>query len=242
MRTTLLLPLLSLSLLLSAPLMAQSGTPLPDGPHVVVPGEGKVEIAPDRARIRLSVEAKAATPAEAKATADAAVNAFLDVLRRHRVPPADVSASELRLAQAFDYDDRGRRTPAGHEANRSVEARVRDVEGFNAIVDAGLAAGMTRIDGITFESSRADALRVEARNQAAADSRQRAEELARGFGARLGAVYSINSVGSDMGNRYGAQLDRITVTGSVAAPPPGRYLQPTIEFNERVQVGFRLQP
>lgn len=231
-----------LPVLLASAGIAHAGTPLPDGPHVVVPGEGRVEAVPDQVRISLTVEVRDATPAGAKAAADQAVNGFLEVLRRHRVATADVSASELRVGQAFDYDERGRRTAAGHEASRSVEARLRDVEGFNAILDAGLAAGMTRIDSVRFESSRADALRMEARSQAAAQSRERAEALARAYGAGLGTIYSINSVGSAMANQYGASLDRITVTGSRASAPPPQYLQPAIEFTERVNVVFRLQP
>ncbi|MDO5505205.1 MAG: SIMPL domain-containing protein [Pseudoxanthomonas suwonensis] len=230
-----------LCLLLSAATV-HAGTPLPDGPHVVVSAEGKVEAPPDQVRISLTVEATAETPAQAKATADAAVNGFLEVLRRHRVATSDVSASELRLAQSFDYGERGQRTPTGHAASRSVEARIRDVDGFNAIIDEGLAAGMTRIDSVNFESASAVGLRAEARRQAAAHSRERAEELARAYGARLGSIYSINSVGSAVASQYGAGLDRVTVTGAAAAAAPARYLQPTIAFSEKVNVVFRLDP
>lgn len=235
-------PTVAAALLLSAALQASAGTPLPDAPHVVVSGEGSVSAAPDQVRIKLSVEARSPQPAQAKATVDRAVNGFLDVLKRHGVATDDVQASALSLTEDFEYDERGRRTPQGHLATRSVDVRLRRVDGFNAVLDEGLAAGMTRIDGISFESGRADALRMQARSQAATQSRERAEELARAYGARLGPVYSINSVGSGMASQYGASLDRITVTGSSVPAPPARYLQPSIEFNERVQVVFRLQP
>lgn len=230
-------------LLFTAPLAVQAGTPLPDGPHVVVSGEGSTSAAPDQVRIKLSVEARSPQPAQAKAAVDQAVNGFLDVLKQHRVATDDVQASALSLYEDFEYDERGRRTPSGHRASRSVDVRLRKVDGFNSVMDEGLAAGMTRIDSVSFESSRADALRMQARSQAAAQSRERAEELARAYGARLGPVYSINSVGSGIDSQYGAGLDRITVTGSRApAAPPAQYLQPTIEFSERVQVVFQLQP
>ena len=48
---------------------AQAGTPLPDGPHLVVPGEATVHAAPDRVRIALSVTARAARPDAAKQAA-----------------------------------------------------------------------------------------------------------------------------------------------------------------------------
>lgn len=238
-------PLLLLVLaMLAAPVAAQSGgTPLPASPHVVVSGDAKVNAAPDMVLIRLAVEANNSSPGRAKSQVDEAVNRYLDVLKRHGVPTTEVTASQLTLNEDFDYDSRDRRVSRGHLAERTVSARVQSVESFNAIIDEGLAAGMTSIEGVTFQSSQADALRTEARAQAAAVSRERAQELATAFGARLGPVYSINSVGSGIASQYG-ELDRVTVTGSRRGAPPRQavYLQPTIEFNERVQVVFELLP
>ncbi len=229
---------LALAMALTMPL-AFAGTPLPDGPHVVVPGEGEVSIAPDRVVLKLSVAATDADPAQAKRRVDDAVSRYLEVLERHKVPVADVTASSLRLDEQVERDDDGRPVSRGHRAVREVSARVSDVAGFNRIIDEGLAAGMQSIDDIRFESSRADTLRIEARRRAAAASRMRAEQLAEAYGARLGRIYSINSVNSGLMPAYGGGLDRIEVSGSRL---PARYLQPKIEFSERVQVVFELLP
>ena len=217
---------------------AQAGTPLPEGPHLVVPGEATVHAAPDRVRIALSVTARAARPDAAKQAADAAVTRYLAVLGRHGVASEDVTASSLRLTEDSDVAEDGRRVSHGFVAERDVTALVQGTDRFNTIVDDGLAAGMTDIDAITFESSRADALRRQARDEAAADSTRRAHELAAAYGARLGSVYSINSVQSGLMNGYGG-LDRVQVTGSRLT---SRYLQPRIEFTERVQAVFGMQP
>lgn len=222
--------------LLAMPVFA--GTPLPDGPHVVVPGEGTVNVAPDGVVLRLSVQADHAEPAAAKRQVDDAVNGYLAVLERHRVPSEGVTASSLQLAEHIDHDDNGRRIARGYRASRDVTARLQGVDDFNAVIDAALAAGMTRIEEIRFVSSRADQLRVQARQRAAEASRQRGEELAQAYGARLGRIYSINSLNSGLTPGYGG-LDRVEVAGSRM---PARYLQPSIEFNERVQVVFELIP
>ncbi len=216
---------------------ALAGTPLPDGPHVVVSGEGQASVAPDRVVLRMSADALDATPAGAKQRVDDAVNRYLAILEKRGVPVADVTASSLQLNEEVDRDDDGRRQSRGHRASRDVTARLA-VAGFNEVIDAGLAAGMTDIDEISFVSSRADAMRAEARERAATASRARAEALARAYGARLGRIYSINSINSGLGNGYGG-LDRVEVTGARA---PSRYLQPKIDFTERVQVVFELIP
>ena len=59
----------------TAPAMAD--TPLPDGPHVVANGSGKVVAAPDMAEISVSVNVIDPASTRAKARVDDAVNRFL---------------------------------------------------------------------------------------------------------------------------------------------------------------------
>lgn len=224
--------------------MANAGTPLPDGPHVVTSGEGKVSVAPDMVRIVLSVSKRDPIAANAKHAIDAAVNGYLEVLKRNKIAETDVSASAISVNEDYDWQN-NRKVSRGFRGSRNVSVHLRDVSKLNALLDGGLAAGMNQIDSVNFESSREDALRQEARRKAAAQSRERATELAVAYGATLGKIYSINSVGSSMTNRYGGELGTVTVTGTAMNAPGvvlvGQYLAPTIEFNENVQVVFDLQ-
>ena len=221
--------------------VASAGTPLPDGPHVVTSGEGKVSVAPDMARIVLSVSKRDPAAANAKQVVDAAVNGYLEVLKKHKISTEDVSASAISVSEDFDWEN-NRKVSRGFRGSRNVSVRLRDVAKLNALMDAGLAAGMNQIDSVSFESSREDALRQEARRKAAAQSRERASELAMAYGATLGKIYSINSVGSSIMSRYGADMSADAAAAPVAAPPPpsGQYVAPTIEFDESVQVVFDL--
>src|SRR5580765_4322563 len=91
---------------------ANAGTPLPDGPHVVTSGEGKVSVAPDMARIVLSVTARDPVATNTKKAIDTAVNAYLDVLRKRRIAEADVSASAVSVSEDFEWEN-GRRISRG---------------------------------------------------------------------------------------------------------------------------------
>lgn len=227
--------------LLAMPVMA--GTPLPDGPHVVAMGSGKVVVAPDMAEITVSSQVNDVASLRAKQKVDAAVSAFLHALHQQGVAEADIEASDLSLNEDVDTNDDGRRVSNGYNASRSVSFKLRDLDRLNAVLDAALASGMNRFGGTSFTSSRADTLRAEARAKAARNAQERATEIAAGFNARLGTVYSINSANNDLSAhfRYGANgLDRVTVSGSRAQP--GRYLQPEIEFNESITAVFYIQP
>ncbi|MBB6599594.1 SIMPL domain-containing protein [Luteimonas sp. MC1825] len=226
-----ILPLLSAA--------ALAGTPLPDAPHVVVQGEGLVSVAPDSATVAMVVRHRSADPAEAKRVVDRAVNALLKVAPGFDVASDDMTASDLALREDIDYDDNDRPLSQGHVASREVKVRLDDLDRLGAWLDAALAAGFTDVSDVSFKSSKEASLREDARARAVADAREKAAGLAVAFGGGLGPVYSINSLNSRQSDGYGATtLDRIEVTGSRI--DSGRYLQPTIDFTERVSAVFEI--
>ncbi len=218
-----------------------AGTPYPDAPHVVANGEGKVSAAPDRATVTLTAQVHHADAGVAKQSVDRSVNALLALAPTFALGTGDISAADLSLSEVNDTDEHGRRTSNGFDASREVTIKLHDLGRLGAFLDAAVAAGLTRIDNVEFSSSHADALRQQARANAAADARSKASDLARGFGATLGPVYSIDSVSSDRGHSYGGRtnLDRIEVTGSRINN--GRYIQPTVQYSEQVSVVFELR-
>ncbi|MGG6462374.1 SIMPL domain-containing protein [Solilutibacter silvestris] len=221
--------------------VANAGTPLPDGPHVVTSGEGKVSVAPDMVTLHVSVTKRNPIAANAKQEADQAVNRFLEALAKQGVENADITASGLDLSEDTERADSGRRVSNGYTAERSIEVKLRALDRFNAVLDAALTAGINGFGNPTFESSRKTELMAQARALAAQDAQRKAEDLARGFSAHAGRIYSIDSVGSSTGERYlgRGELGTVTVTRSKTAP--ARYLQPQIEYRERVQAVFDLQ-
>lgn len=230
--------LLLTALLIAIP--AHAGTPLPDAPHVTASGEGKATVAPDLARITFTAKYRNLDPASAKQAVDRSIEAFLDLAPRFGLAPAHVRASDLSVTEDTDYDERDRKVSNGFIATREVTVELRELTRLGEFLDAALATGMNEVDNISFESSRADALRTEARDKAVAQAREKASGLAKAFGGALGAVYSINSLHSTGSDGYGATtLDRVQVTGTRIQR--SRYVQPTVEYSERVSAVFELQ-
>ena len=228
---------LTAALLFSAPTLA--GTPLPDAPHVVVQGEGLVSVAPDSATVTMLARHRSGDAAEAKRVVDRAVEALLQAASRFELETDDLTASDISLREEIDYDDDDRRLPPAYVASREVKARLGDLDKLGAWMDAALAAGFTDIADISFKSSREATLREEARALAVGDAKEKASGLAVAFGGALGPVYSINSLNSMQAHGYGnTTLDRVMVTGS--RMDSGRYLQPQIDFTERVSAVFEI--
>ncbi len=232
-------PRMSAALLALCSATAFAGTPLPDAPHVVVQGEGLASAEPDSATITMVARHRSADAGEAKRVVDGAVNALLRIAPDFDVDPDDITASDLALREEVEYDDDDRRLPAAHIASRELKVRLDDLDRLGAWMDAALAAGFSNVSDISFKSNREPQLRKEARAKAVADAREKASGLATAFGGRLGPVYSINSVNSAQAHGYGnTTLDRIVVTGSRI--DSGQYLQPRIDFTERVSAVFEI--
>ena len=218
---------------------AVAGTPLPDAPHVVVQGEGLVSVAPDSATVSMVARHRSADTGEAKRVVDRAVAALLKVAPGFDLAADDITASDLALREDAEYDDNDRRLPTTHIASREVKVRLDDLERLGAWLDAALAAGFTDVSDVSFKSSQEARLREDARARAVADAREKAGGLAVAFGGRLGPVYSINSLNSMQAHGYGnTTLDRIQVTGT--RMDSGRYLEPKIDFTERVSAVFEI--
>lgn len=217
-----------------------AGTPLPDAPHIVVSGTAKVSAKPDSVRLTFVFETNAAQPLAAKQAVDQNVNRLLGRLADFQIADEDIQAGSLRTSEDIDYTDSGRRVSHGFEASRRVTVLLKQVDRINDLIDTGLASGADSFEEPQYTSTQAYAMRREAKLQAVADARRKAEENAQAFGAGLGAIYSIDSITSrDSFGYNGGTLDKaLMAPGTVL---PGRYLQPSIDYTESVQAVFELK-
>jgi len=76
-----------------------------------------------------------------------------------------------------------------------VRVTVRDLAGVGDILQEALSAGANRVADVAFAVEDTTALRREAREAAIADARAKADQLAAGLGAVVGAVHSVSEYG-----------------------------------------------
>jgi uncharacterized protein len=87
-------------------------------------------------------------------------------------------------------------TIAGYRAGNRVTIRLRDVTKVASVMDTLVSAGANDIGGINFMVSQASKLLDDAREQAVADARRKAEIYAKAAGVTLGAPLSISEEGA----------------------------------------------
>jgi uncharacterized protein YggE len=177
------------AMLLATPALAQA-----EPPAISVSGEATVSVPPDMAEIDGGFTSEAKTAHEASDASNAAMGKVLLALKAAGIEPKDIQTSRLSL-QPQTQNAPNRSAPptiVGYRASNHVTIRLRDVTKVASVIDMLVGAGANDIGGINFLVSAASKLLDEARAQAFADARRKAEIYAKAAGVTLGTPLSIS--------------------------------------------------
>ena len=178
--------------LLATPALAQT-TPIA---AISVTGEASVSVPPDLAQIDGGVTTEAKTAREASDANNAAMGKVLLALKGAGIDEKDFQTSRLSLQPQYAPNRSGPNAVVGYQASNRVTIKLRDVTKVAATIDTLVAAGANNIGGINFMVSAASKLLDDAREQAIADARRKAEIYAKAAGVTLGSPVSISEEGS----------------------------------------------
>ncbi len=180
--------------LLATPALAQAELP----PAISVSGEASVSVPPDLARIDAGMTTEAKTAREASDANNAAMGKVLLALKGAGIEEKDYQTSRLSLQPQYPPNPVSRTGPSqivGYRASTRVTIKVHDVTKVANVIDTVTAAGANDIGNINFVVSQSSKLLDDARQQALADARRKAEIYAKAAGVVLGAPLSISEGG-----------------------------------------------
>lgn len=163
---------------------------------VTVSATGTVSAEPDIVHVSTGVVAEAETAREALTRNSALMKKVVDGLKSAGVAAADIQTTALEVEPRYAPEkDRRQGQIIGYRVSNQVRITSRDIARLGEILDQVVTLGANRINAIQFEVSRAEELKDEARRQAMANARRRAELYATGAGAEVGQVLTISEDG-----------------------------------------------
>ncbi|SFJ40334.1 SIMPL domain-containing protein [Bradyrhizobium sp. Gha] len=171
-----------------------------DFPSVVsVSGEATVSAAPDLAQIDAGVANDAKSAKEASDANNAAMGKVLLALKGAGIPEKDYQTSRLSLQPQYAPNRSNGASPVvGFRASNRVTVKIHDVTKVAGIIDILVGAGANDIGNISFEVTQASKLLDDAREQAVADARRKADIYAKATGVTLGAPLSVSEGSAPM--------------------------------------------
>ncbi|AWH34720.1 SIMPL domain-containing protein [Stenotrophomonas sp. SAU14A_NAIMI4_8] len=212
---------------------AQANT-IPSQPHLLVKGQGTRTVMPDRFGLQLNIEETDMDADAARRRVQDNVARALAQFKQHKAVDGSVRADNLRIGPATRYED-SRQVFIGTRVSRQLRASFASVKQMQDVLAALKANEHVQVSSVAPTYSGEVALRRELKSEAAAQTRESAQGLAKAYGTSLRGLYSISDVAPDFAygiqagqwpqlDEDGQNLDRISVTGShgyAAAPEPG---------------------
>lgn len=185
---------------------------------ITVTGEGEVTIAPDIAELSFGVTTGVQTTAKAASDKIAKdMNAILAAVKAMGIAEKDIATESFYLNPSYDWAD-GRQRLRGYEATQSLRVKVRDLDKVGDVLTAATDNGANQAGGVNFTLDNPEGKKDEARTEAIADAKKKAEDLAAQLGQTLGDVQSFqeNSGGWYPPVMYAAREEAYGVGGAVA--------------------------
>jgi len=182
-----------LSVLLAAALMLTPAHAMEK--LVTVTGEATVAVAPDAAVIRIGVTSQDKTAREASEANAKQMTAVLAAIKETGIADRDIQTSRLSLQPQYDANKSGNARLTGFQASNQVTVRIRDIDKLATVLDRAIASGANEMSGIEFVISEQSKMLDQARDDAIADARRKAELYAKAAAARIGNVVSISEEG-----------------------------------------------
>lgn len=203
---------------------------------VTVSATGSVSAAPDEATIQTGVTSEAKTAREALSKNTDAMKTVISELKSQGVDAKDIQTTQFNIEPVYVYPKEGQPpSVTGYRVNNMVGVRVRDLDKLGGVLDQLVTAGANQMNGISFDVSKAETLKDEARKIAMANAKRRAELLATAAGAEVGDVMQISEETSFQGPRPVVFAKRAAMAESV---PVERGEQ---ELEARVTVTWKLK-
>jgi uncharacterized protein YggE len=159
--------------------------------RVSVTGTGRVERAADLARATFVVEGRRPSAADARSVAAGLANSVLVALGAVGIPAPDIRTAGIDVSPEWDHEG-NRPVRKGFTVTNRIAVVIRDLELVGAVLDAGLEAGATGLDAVSFQLADSTADAAAARRLAVADARARAQTIAEAAGTTLGPLVAIS--------------------------------------------------
>ena len=173
------------------------------GTRLDISATGEVTRVPDVAIISAGVVTRQPTASAAMQENASRMERVLAALKRAGVADRDIQTSSLNLNPEYRYQDNQPPQLVAYSASNQVSIRFHDIRNSGKILDALVSEGANQINGPSLTIDKPESALDEAREQAIAKGRARAELYARAMGKRVVRIVSVSEGG-----------------GSYAVPPP----------------------
>jgi len=168
---------------------------------ITVIGEGEVKVMPDEVILTLGVETWGKDLIIAKRENDEIAKKVLALAKKYEIETKNVKTVHIRIEPRYK-DIYKRSTLIGYYVRKTIVFRLRDISKFEGLLSSALEAGANSVYGVQFSTTELKKYRHQARTFAIRDAKQKANELAKELGQKVGKPHTILEEPSGWWSRY----------------------------------------
>jgi len=159
--------------------------------QIAITGEGIVYSAPDIAKVSVGVTSQAVTVADAQKENTDKMNAVINAIKSTGVAEKDLKTTNYTVYPKYEWKT-GKSELIGYTVSQSLNVKIRDTKKVSEILKAATQKGANQVGDLQFSVDEPERLKVEAREKAIKNAKQKAEMLAGQLDVKLGKVVSFS--------------------------------------------------
>lgn len=168
---------------------------LPPTRHVLVYGDAEARAIPDRFKITLQFEAVDPDADAARLRVEQNMQDVLARLKKSGVRENEIVATSLQIGSRERFDEKLREPVfLGTEVKRSLTATFASLKALQAFLGGLETSKDLKVSSVDTALADEQGLRKALREKSIQASREKAETIARAYGATLGKLYSVSDV------------------------------------------------
>jgi uncharacterized protein YggE len=157
---------------------------------ITVTGQAEVNVAPDEVVFDLTVQTINKDLRTAKSQTDDRLRKVIELTRKYKVQAKDVQTDYIKLEPRYRGNDESRLF-IGYSVRKDLVFTLRDVTQAEELLSELIESGVSRLNGIRFQTSELRKYRDQARAMAIKAAQEKAIALTAQIGQKIGKAYSI---------------------------------------------------
>lgn len=223
------------------------------GAPLLVEGQGKVAVVPDIAKVSLGIEETGTNLLNVQKSVNQKSNDLVEALKKLGIDEKDIKTTSYNIYPEYNYGGGivplsstgaeiapapGRiPTISGYRVSISYDVKIKDFEKVNDVLTVSTQKGANQVGNVSFEVNEDTRNKKldEARSEAVAQAKQKAQGLASAAGVRLGRILNISE---------SQEFEAIALrdAGVGGAPVPAPEIAPgETELSVTVSVSFEIR-
>ena len=159
---------------------------------ISVTGIGEVDVNPDLAILKLGILVQMDSLSQAQQQANTSMNAIMNALAGFSIADSDIQTAAYSIKPVWTWKD-GESIFSGYKVENNISIKLRDMDKIGEVIDAAVGAGgeYVVVSGISFTVDNPKSYYTAARTAAMADAKEKATQLAKSAGVKVGLPISI---------------------------------------------------